>query len=263
MNPPTYQINISGGAYLRVELPDLSYVYTLGRQFKIDGSGILMTEENYPLYQHIPLTPPYTTPLMITETGEVKELISGVWTHIGQITAVLFSNPDSLNDLGNGYFAKTSGSGDPNPGNPGDPGPFENIKTYYQMIYNPLKPYPHAVMKVQPADYNDVLTLARTVSSSMTVNSAIYSLPDPALAVIDAQADELQNLIAEVENGSHMKTELRNQASEQLYHLLQEETIYVNKVGNGDRGILELSGFSVQRPSKSPSCTRTDCRQTD
>lgn len=248
MNPPSYQINISSGAYLRVELPDLSYVYTLGRQFNIDPSGLLVTEEGYPFYEHIELSPPFTNPLMITETGEVKELILGIWTHKCQIKAILFQNADGLQDMGNGYYAKTQQSGEPNPGIPGVPGPFENIKIYYQTIYNVRKFYPHAVMKVAVSDCNGVLTLSRTVIAAMTENISIYPLPDPALSVIAAQADLLEALIAEVEGGNHIKIPLREQEAATLYHLLQDETIYVNKIGDGDRGLLVQSGFLVSDP---------------
>ena len=175
MKPPYYNISLSAPAYLRVELPDLSYAYTLGRRFKISDTGLLVSEENYPLYAHITLSAPYTNLLQVTPTGEVKEIILGVWTHIGQITAILFNNPNGLEDLGNGYFAKTSESGDPNPANPGDPGPFSSIKAFYQIIFDVQKFYPHAVMLVKPHDCNNVLSLARTVSAAMSLNSSYFS----------------------------------------------------------------------------------------
>ena len=243
-----YQISLTAPAYLRVELPDLSYAYTLGRRFKISDSGLLVSEENYPLYAHINLDAPYSNLLQIMQTGEVNELIADTWTLIGQITAVLFSNAGALEDLGNGYFAKTQGSGEPNPGNPGSPGPFSNIKALYQIIFDVQKFYPHAVMLVKPHDCNDVLALARAVSAAMKLNISVFPLPDPDLAEIDAQADILENLIAEVDNGNLMKKELRDEASVALYDLLQDEAVYVNFVGNGDRGILALSAYSISDP---------------
>jgi hypothetical protein len=248
MNPPSFQINISNAAYLCVELPDMSYVYTLGRLFNINPLGLLVTEEGYPFYPHITLALPYTNLVNITETGVVLELIGGTWTTMGQIKAIHFQFPNLLEDLGNGYFKETSGSGTPTIGNPGEPPFFSDVKIYYRTIQNPQKFYPHAVMKVTISDCNAVLSLARTVIASLTGSSSIFTSPDPTLATLDTQADLLEALIAEVEAGNHIKIPLRDEEAATLYRLLQDETLYVNKMGDGDRGLLVQSGFLVSDP---------------
>lgn len=97
----------------------------------------------------------------------------------------------------------------------------------------------------RPTDYKRVLELTDAVCNALTVNIAIYALPDPTVVAMQAQATILRGYVNAVNDGDHSKIELRNEASELLYQMLQEELIYVNKIGHNDRGILELSGFPV------------------
>ena len=103
-----------------------------------------------------------------------------------------------------------------------------------------------AVLKIKrPTDYKSVLSRTSTVVTSMTTAVAIYALPDPPLATLTAQAAVLQGYVDKVNDGNHAMIDMRNQESETLYRMLQEELIYVNKVGNNDRGLLAQSGFEV------------------
>ena len=94
-------------------------------------------------------------------------------------------------------------------------------------------------------DYKKVLTLAQAVASALTLNATTYSAPDPTVVAILAQVAILQGYINEVEDGDHSKKDLRDEASETLYAMLQQGLVYVNKIGNHDRGILALSGYPV------------------
>ncbi|MBP7496799.1 MAG: hypothetical protein KA792_03960 [Bacteroidales bacterium] len=248
MLPILYQIDLTGGCYIQVELPDLSKAFTLTRRFKIGDTGLLVSEQNYPISQYIQLGAPFPAPIKLSDTGAVSQLIEMNWILIGQLQAVMFNRPDLLQPIGDNYFTATLGSGEPLIGIPGEVGPFQDIKVYYQSIYDVIDFYPHAVMKVSPKNCDSVLTLARDVVSAMTINNSIFTLPNPTLASITAEADTLQDLIAKVNSGDHSFLELRNEAAGKLYRILQDEIIYVNIIGNGTRGILELSGFPVSDP---------------
>jgi hypothetical protein len=103
-----------------------------------------------------------------------------------------------------------------------------------------------AVMGVRrPAYFNQVLMRANTVVFALTNNASIFTTPDPALAVLIAQAAMLQGYINDVNDGDHSKIGLRNEASVKLYDMLREELVYINKIGNHNRGLLEQSGFAV------------------
>ena len=104
-----------------------------------------------------------------------------------------------------------------------------------------------------PTAYKKVLALAQIVASALTANVTTYSAPDPTVLALLAQIAILQGYINEVSEGDHSKIGLRDEASITLYRMLQLELIYVNKIGNHDRGILMLSGFPVSvEPSPRP-----------
>ncbi|MBP7497964.1 MAG: hypothetical protein KA792_09905, partial [Bacteroidales bacterium] len=242
MNANHYILSLTGNSYFKVQLPDSSFAYCLSRNFEVNSNGLLVTEQNYPLYEEIQLQDPYTNTLKFSEAGLVSEFISPNWSVIGQVTATLFISPHKLTNLGNGYFAANFQSGEPQTANPGSAGPFENIKLYSRSVIDVPLFYPHVVIKVPVNNYRDILALAHTIISMMTISIAIFDSPDPALSVIQTQADLLETLIADVEGVDHSKIGLRNEAAVNLYLLLQKEIIYVNQVGNGDSGILALSG---------------------
>ncbi|MBP7496174.1 MAG: hypothetical protein KA792_00720 [Bacteroidales bacterium] len=244
-----YQISLTENCYLRVQLPDTSYAYTLGRIFKIGETGLLVSQENYPLYEDVQLGDPYPSPLTINETGQVSQLIQNSWVLIGQIQATAFQVPEELQPIGNNYFLPTFESGVPVTGTPGSVGPFQDVKVYYQSFFDVPKVYPYVVMKVKITDYKAILNLARTVVVAMTDNSLIYTDPAPALATLSAKIDLLQEIVNKVNQGFKNWIGERNETAAELYLLLQQEIIYVNKIGNGDIGILQLSGFSIVDPA--------------
>src|ERR1043166_6898632 len=121
-------INITGGAYIAVQLPDGSPAFTLSRSFYINPAGKLVTAQNYPVsdYLHtgafIEFPAPLWRPVAITSTGEVSMLIENSWTVVGQIAVALFEHPELLFNLGDGYYAATVNSGSPTTGAAGNGG---------------------------------------------------------------------------------------------------------------------------------------------
>src|SRR5271155_5225809 len=102
-----FQIGINGGAYLQVKQGALT-IYTFGRLFYVDNTGVIVTAENYPLTPQVTLPPPYDQPIAISDTGSITALIAGTWQPQGQVMAVRFLNASGLTDLGNGYFAESA-----------------------------------------------------------------------------------------------------------------------------------------------------------
>ncbi|MBP7496800.1 MAG: hypothetical protein KA792_03965 [Bacteroidales bacterium] len=103
-----------------------------------------------------------------------------------------------------------------------------------------------AVMAVKTQkDYKALLELTDSSTSAMETNIATFANPNPTLAELRAQADIVRGYAARVDAGDHTVLELRNEASVTLYRMHQQELIYVNEIGNNDRGILSLSGYKV------------------
>ncbi|MBP7498053.1 MAG: hypothetical protein KA792_10355 [Bacteroidales bacterium] len=248
MKAPFYHISLTSPAYLRVKLPNDTYAYTLGRLFKINSSGLLVSTENYPLYEEVQLQVPYTNLLSINELGEVYEIISENPVLVGQISATLFQSPQDLDSLGDGYFAETFASGEANTANPGSGGLFTDIKAYYQVVYDIQHFYPHVVMKVAINDITGITALAGAVISALTANSSVYTDPDPTLQALTDKLNELLEYISLVNGGKHSYLEMRNKTAATLYNMLQEEMIYVNRIANADRALLALSGFAIIDP---------------
>ncbi|MBP7496173.1 MAG: fibronectin type III domain-containing protein, partial [Bacteroidales bacterium] len=110
-----------------------------------------------------------------------------------------------------------------------------------------------AVMRIRPKEYNKVADKADEVADSLETNVAKYPNPNPTIAEIRAQLLIVRNLIAKVNEGDRTQIGLRDESVNLLYQMLLNELIYVNIIGNNDRGILMLSGFEVtDEPNPQP-----------
>ncbi|MBP7498054.1 MAG: fibronectin type III domain-containing protein [Bacteroidales bacterium] len=103
-----------------------------------------------------------------------------------------------------------------------------------------------AIMGVdKPTDYKKVTEVGEASVTAMTANSVTFNNPDPPLATITAQINLTRSYASQVKDGDHSKIALRDSSSKLLYRMLQQQLIYVNQIGNGDKSILSLSGFTI------------------
>lgn len=185
-----FQIDINGGAYLQV-LQGALTIYTLGRLFHVDNTGVIVTAENYPLTPQVNIPLPYDEPINITDTGAITALVGGTWQPEGQIMAARFLNPSGLIDLGNGYYAASPASGVAQVGVPGSGGPFTNIKIFY---LNPgtKKERPLAVLDV-PGAIGDFILKAEMIVADMNNNVGGYFINiAPPLANVTTDINNLK-----------------------------------------------------------------------
>lgn len=95
--------------------------YTLLRNFTVDNSGNVITAEGYFLQgssggpMSNVVVPLDATDFRILHDGSAqwKSGINGTWTNIIKVRIATFTSPELLQDIGNGYFDQTGGSGQP------------------------------------------------------------------------------------------------------------------------------------------------------
>ena len=196
-----FQIIISGGAYLQVLRPNGTIVYTSGRNFMINDSGVIVTEEEYILQPIFTVPLPFDNPIKITEQGELYVFYSGAWHLINTIIAVVFIHPELLQDIGNGYFDTTDGSGAPILGQPGSGELFANVKTFYFTV-SEKKHRPLAALN-EPGAIADFIIKARMIVKRIADNTGGYfanTVPLPAtvaddIHTLEAAEDRAKTLV--------------------------------------------------------------------
>lgn len=92
----------------------------------------------------------------------------------------------------------------------------------------------------------ELLALTRNVVSKMTDN-ANFPTPIVALKSISDKADELETAIREATHGSRQSKLHRNDVVAEVQDLLRSQAEYVRGVCNGDRTMLESSGYELSK----------------
>jgi flagellar basal-body rod protein FlgG len=114
----TLDMAIQGTGFFQVQMPDGTLAYTRDGSFKTDASGVVMTNDGYPVQGGFPTLPAGTTNITISSSGQVSyTTASGVTT--GQLQIVRFMNPGGLNAVGHNLYKETGASGTPELGTPG------------------------------------------------------------------------------------------------------------------------------------------------
>ena len=101
---------------------------------------------------------------------------------------------------------------------------------------------PTAVLHLKSKSATDVYQLGGQVGTNMGANSTIFPDPDPTLTVFNAEVTKL-DLLMKSKDGSKQKNQAIQDQTDEVYDMLKSEMIYVNKVADGDRSIILLSGF--------------------
>ncbi len=113
-------------------------------------------------------------------------------------------------------------------------------------------------------DFNGVLALANRVIQGMTDNAALFPNPDPLISKLEDSAERLSNRIAAAKNRDKQKIQDRNEESAFLLNELGVEGDYVDKIADGDRANILLSGFDASDdPSPRPAPVKVIIRRVE
>lgn len=126
-------IAINGDGFFQVEKPDGSIAYTRDGGFKVDATGLMVTNDGYPLIPNVPITAG-SKAVTISSAGVVSAIIPGSTEPqvLGNITLTTFSNPAGLTRIGQNLYQAGGASGDPVEGTPGQNGVGELQSTFVE-----------------------------------------------------------------------------------------------------------------------------------
>lgn len=99
-----------------------------------------------------------------------------------------------------------------------------------------------AVLHLKNKEPQSVFQLAGRVSTSFVTNQPVFPTPDPPLAIFDTEIEKLNTAIKS-KDGSPQKNQVIKDQMNVVHGLLKTQILYVNKVAQGDKAIILLSGF--------------------
>jgi len=94
-------------------------------------------------------------------------------------------------------------------------------------------------------DSANIYLVGGRVYTAMMANQSTFTNPDPALADFLIELTALDTLLKSQDGSTKLAQALANQ-SESVYNYLKSLCFYVNKVANGDKTIIGLSGFDCK-----------------
>jgi flagellar basal-body rod protein FlgG len=114
---------IDAAGFFQVSMPDGTTAFTRAGSFHLDGQGVIVTSEGYPLEPAITV-PVNATSVTVSKDGVVSATLAGQTAaqQLGTITLASFANPAGLTPIGGTLFTPTTASGDPQTGPPGADG---------------------------------------------------------------------------------------------------------------------------------------------
>lgn len=105
-----------------------------------------------------------------------------------------------------------------------------------------------AVLHLKNKDPQKVYNLAGKVSTNMVTNKLVFPNPDPTMEAFGVEITKLDACI-KAKDGSKQKNQALVDQAEVVHGMLKSEIIYVNKVADGDKTIILLSGFDCNEDS--------------
>lgn len=114
---------IEGDGFIQVQMDDGTTAYTRDGSLKIDGSGLLTTNDGYVIQPQVSI-PTDATEIAITSDGKVSVMTAGstTQTEIGALQLAKFANPSGLLSIGKNLYTETPASGTATQGTPGQQG---------------------------------------------------------------------------------------------------------------------------------------------
>ncbi len=114
---------IEGEGFFKVLLPNGTTGYTRAGTLHLDGQGLIVTNEGYPIDPQITV-PSNATSLSISKDGIVSVAVAGqnATQQLGTLEVATFPNPAGLTPIGGNLFTPTTASGEAESGAPGTDG---------------------------------------------------------------------------------------------------------------------------------------------
>jgi flagellar basal-body rod protein FlgG len=116
-------VAIQGQGFFRVLRPSGEYAFTRAGNFRVDGTGRMVTQQGELLDPQITV-PTDATDLTVRPDGMVSVRLPGrdMPQELGQLELTVFTNPGGLSALGGNLYQATPGAGDPIQVRPGEQG---------------------------------------------------------------------------------------------------------------------------------------------
>lgn len=102
-----------------------------------------------------------------------------------------------------------------------------------------------AAIHVTARQFGKLSALGNKVITNLAANAATFPAPDPAIAQLQAVSNTFATQIGQAKTGDHQKVQLRNATAVKFLGMLQTERNYINKIAQGDKSIILLSGFDA------------------
>jgi hypothetical protein len=109
-----------------------------------------------------------------------------------------------------------------------------------------------AIKYLLQASDAQLIVIVRAALAGILDNVAIFTTPNPALAVIQTALDAFIVALEDAALGGPAQTAIKNGKRAELAALMRLLANYVGAVANGDLGILLLSGLPHQQPTRTP-----------
>ena len=94
-------------------------------------------------------------------------------------------------------------------------------------------------------DSQSIYLVGGRVYTALLANTTTFKTPDPSLSTVLTELTKLDSLIKSQDGSDNLVQALQNQ-SELVYKILKNLCFYVNKVADGDKTIIGLSGFDCK-----------------
>jgi hypothetical protein len=102
-----------------------------------------------------------------------------------------------------------------------------------------------AVIHATAKQFAKLVNLTNKVLTNLNANGGTFPAPDPPLLTLQSMLNTLVIEMGQAKTGAHQQVSQRNETAIKLLGLLQTEKNYVNKVAQGDKAIIQLSGFDA------------------
>jgi len=99
-----------------------------------------------------------------------------------------------------------------------------------------------AVLHLKSKDPQKVYNLSGKVNTSMLAGKLVFPTPDPTMEAFGTEVTALGTVL-KAKDGSKLKNQAIVDQTDVVYSQLKSLLIYVNKVADGDLGIILQSGF--------------------
>ncbi len=104
----------------------------------------------------------------------------------------------------------------------------------------------YAVLRVTARQYSKLANLGSRVIEKLTVNAGDFATPNPTVAALTLENNKLITLNGQAKGNTQKKDE-RDEQAIVVYEMLKDERDYVNGIANGNKVLVDKSGFDADK----------------